>query len=103
MKVIKERVDSSNFLMLEGTNTVIAAGPNAVGINKDAGVFINGPVSFSSPVDNIKFSGLFKFNPIATSGLPSTLITPIPTFKMEVPIKGIAQMGSIASLLSSLI
>ena len=53
MKVIKERVDSSNFLMLEGSNTVIAAGPNAVGINKDAGVFINGPVSFSSPVDNI--------------------------------------------------
>ena len=77
MKVIKEKVDSSSFLMLEGSNSVLAAGPNAVGVNRDAGVFINGPVSFSSPIDNIKFSGLFKFNPITVSGLPSTMVTPI--------------------------
>lgn len=102
MKVIKERVDSSNFLMLEGSNSVLAAGPNAVGVNKDAGIFINGPVSFSSPVDNVKFSGMFRFNPITVSGLPSTIVTPIPTFKMEAPIKGISQMSAVASLLSSL-
>lgn len=103
MKIIKEKVDSSNFLMLNGGTSMLASGPNAVAVTRSEGVFINGPVSFSSPVDSIKFSGLFRFNPIAASGIASTMVTPIPTFKMEVPIKGITQMGAVASMLSSLV
>lgn len=103
MKVIKENVNSSNFLLLEGTNSVIASGPNAVGVNKDQGVFINGATSFTSTMDSVKFAGMFRFNPLSASGLPSTAITPIPTFVIESPIKGVSTISSVASILKSLV
>lgn len=103
MRVIKENPDSSNFLLLEGENSVIASGPNAIGITKRDGVFINGPVSFTSNIEHIKFAGMFRFNPVAATGLPSTMITPIPTFVIEPPIKGISTVGAAAGILKSLI
>lgn len=103
MKIIKDKPNDSNFLMLEGENSIIASGPNAVGVNKSGGVFLNGPVSFSSPVDSIKFGGVFRFNPVTASGLPSTMITPIPTFIIDLPIKGISNMSAMASMLSSMV
>lgn len=103
MRVIKDKPSDSNFLMLEGENSVLASGPNAVGVNRSAGVFLNGPVSFSSPIDSIKFGGVFRFNPVTASGLPSTMITPIPTFVIDLPIKGISNMAAMASMLSSMV
>lgn len=103
MKVIKEHVDSSNFFLLEGSNAVMASGPNSVGVVKDSGVFINGPTSFSSTVESIKFGGMFRFNPVAASGLASTAVTPIPTFVIESPVKGVANMKSVAGIFKSLI
>lgn len=103
MKVVKENVNSSNFLLLEGNNSVIASGPNAVGVNREHGVFINGPTSFTSTIDSIKFAGMFRFNPIAASGLPSTMVTPIPTFIIEPPIKGVQSMSAVAGILKSLV
>lgn len=103
MKIIKENPESSNFVMMEGSNTVLAAGPHSVGANKNSGVFINGPVSFTSTMESIKFSGVFRFNPVAATGLPSTIVTPIPTFIMEPPIKGVANMTAVASILMSMV
>lgn len=103
MRVIKDKPSDSNFLMLEGENSILASGPIAVGVNRSAGVFLNGPVSFSSPIDSIKFGGVFRFNPVTASGLPSTMITPIPTFVIDPPIKGISNMAAMASMLSSMV
>lgn len=103
MKVIKDNPSDSNFVMLEGENSVLASGPNAVGVNKSGGVFLNGPVSFSSPVDSIRFGGVFRFNPVTASGIPSTMITPIPTFVIDMPIKGISNMAATAAMLSSMV
>lgn len=103
MKIIKDKPSDSNFFMLEGENSIIASGPNAVGVTKTGGVFVNGPTSFSSPVDSIKFGGMFKFNPVTASGLPSTMITPIPTFVIDLPIKGVSNMASMASMLASVL
>lgn len=103
MKVIKEKPNSSNFFLLEGPNAVMSSGPNSVGVNREGGVFFNGPASFSSPIDSIKFGGVFRFNPVTASGLPSTMITPIPTFIIEPPVKGISNMSAMASMLSSVL
>lgn len=103
MKVVKEKVNSSNFLLLEGNNSIIASGPMAVGVNKEHGVFINGPTSFSSTMDSVKFGGMFRFNPAAASGLPSTAVTPIPTFVIESPIGGVSTISSVSSIFKSLI
>ena len=102
MKVYKENINSSNFLLFEGSNSILASGPNAVSINRENGVFVNGPVSFSSSVDSVKFAGTFRINPLAASGLPSTMVTPIPMFIIEPPLKGISGMASVASIFKSL-
>lgn len=103
MKVYKDKPNDSNFFMLEGENSIMASGPNAVGVTRSGGVFINGPTSFSSPVDSIKFGGILRFNPITASGLPSTMITPIPTFIIDLPIKGVSNMSAMASMLASVL
>lgn len=103
MKVIKDTIDSSTFVYVNGPNAMLASGPNSITANKDNGVFINGAVSFTSNIENIKFGGMFRFNPVAASGVPSTGITPIPTFTIETPINGISNMNSVASMLSSLL
>lgn len=102
MKVIKEDNDSSNFLLLEQGKSIIASGPNSVSVTRDNGVFINGPVSFTSTVDSVKFAGTFRINPLAASGLPSTIVTPIPMFTIEPPIR-VGAMGSVAKIAASLI
>lgn len=102
-RVIKPSPDSSNFLVLEGGNSILASGPNAVGVTKNHGVFINGPTSFSSSMDNIKFGGMFRFNPLAASGLPSTMVTPIPTFIIDPPVKGVSTMAAVAGIFASLV
>lgn len=103
MKVIKDTIDSSTFLYINGPNATIASGPNSVSANRDNGVFINGAVSFTSNIENIKFGGMFRFNPVAASGMPSTGISPIPTFVIETPISGIRNMSSVATMLGSLV
>ena len=102
MKVYKENINSSNFLLFEGSNSILASGPNAVSINRENGVFVNGPVSFSSTIDSVKFAGTFRINPIAASGLPSTMVTPIPMFIIEPPIAGISNITAAASILAGL-
>lgn len=103
MKIIKDTINSPTFLYVNGPNAMLASGPNSVVVNKEGGVFINGAVSFTSTIDSVKFAGMFKFNPVAASGLPSTGITPIPTFIIEPPIRGIANMSAVAGMLSSLL
>lgn len=103
MRVIKETPDASNFVLLENNTAILASGPNSVSATNTAGVFINGPVSFSSTIDSMKFAGTFRMNPLAASGLPSTMVTPIPMFLIDPPIKGIANMTATASILASLI
>lgn len=103
MKILKETANSSSFVMVEADNSIIASGPHSVATNRDGGVFINGPLSISSSVDNVKFAGMFRINPLTASGLPSTMMTPIPTFVIEPPIKGITSMTAVASLFASLV
>lgn len=103
MKIIKDTIGSPTFLYVNGPDAMLASGPNSVTANKDNGIFINGAVSFTSNIENIKFGGMFRFNPVAASGVPSTGITPIPTFTIEAPIAGIRNMSSVATMLSSLL
>jgi hypothetical protein len=42
--------------------------------------------------------GIYKFNPLAMTGIPSTMITPIPVFKFDLPVKNIATITKIAML-----
>lgn len=101
MKVIKYTADSKAAIVTGETYSSIIAGSNSISSDREGGNFILGPTSFSSNIDNIRV-GPFKFNPILASCLPSTMITPVPTLVLEPPIKNIASMAAIASMVSSL-
>lgn len=103
MKVIKTTPDSSDMLIAAEGYTQMTSSANSVTVAGDTGVYINGPLSISAQMDNIKVGGLFKLNPLMSSCLPSTLITPIPTFVMDMPIKNLASMAGIAGILAGLL
>ena len=46
---------------------------------------IKGPLSIGASADKIKVGGLHTLNPLAFSGFPSTIVTPIPTFLWALP------------------
>lgn len=79
----------------------VSSGSMSLSVHNKYGAFINGPLSVSSPPTSITLGGFYKFNPVALSGMPSTLITPVPTFEVTVPTKNIAIQNSINSVVVS--
>lgn len=102
MKIVKEKAADSNFLLLHEGQAMIAAGPNSISTTREDGNFINGPLSISSTIDSIRVGGMFKFNPALMTGIPSTIITPIPVLTLDMPVKNVGVFGSIAAIAASL-
>ena len=99
--VIKDTPDSSSMLIAADTYSLISSGANSVSTVSDSGVYINGPLSITAQPDNIKIGGIFKMNPLLSTCLPSTIITPIPTLVMDLPVKNLASTVGIIALLGS--
>jgi hypothetical protein len=71
---------------------------------REFGNVIKGPTSLSAQPHEIRVGGLMTFHPLLTSGFPSTIVTPIPTFQWSLPSG--AMLGPIAkdiALMSTLI
>lgn len=103
MALIKDTSNSSSFLQTEEGMSQIASGPNSVTSTNTQGNFINGSVSFSSPPESIKIGGVFRLNPLLATGIPSTLVTPIPTLILDLPLKNISAMVAISTIVASLL
>lgn len=100
--VVKNSNASPSFLEMEEESAILASGPNSFGTTKEGGNFINGPISFSSPLTSMRFGAIFKFNPLVATCIPSTLATPISTFTVDLPIKNIGVLGLVGGIISSL-
>lgn len=103
MKVLKTTPDSSSMVIAGEGYSQIASGPNSITAQRESGIYINGAVSFTSQVDNIKIGGIYKLNPILSSCVPSTMITPVPTLVMDLPVKNIVSVSGIANMLRSIL
>ena len=103
MKVLKATPDSSSMVVAEEGYSQITSGPVSVTPSREGGIYLNGAVSITSQVDNIKIGGIYKLNPLLSTCMPSTMITPIPTLVMDLPIKNLASISGIAAILQSLI
>ena len=100
--LIKQAIDSTSLIDLGEDIAVLSSGPTSVSAHKKYGVFINGALSVSANPTNVVFGGFYKFNPVAVSGMPST-ITPVPTFEVTVPVKNAGIQASInTAVLSSM-
>lgn len=103
MKVIKTSPESSDMIIAGQGYTQLTSRANSVTVSGESGVYINGPLSIAAQMENIKVGGIFKVNPLMSSCLPSTLITPIPTFVMDMPIKNLTSMVGIVGILSGML
>mgnify|MGYP003391672978 CR=1 FL=1 len=93
--LIKNSIDGNTVIDLSQDMGILSSGPVSVSIN--------GPLSISADPTNVTFGGFYKFNPTAVSGMPSTLITPVPTFEVTVPVKNIGVQTAInTAVLSSI-
>lgn len=97
----RDSIGSSAFIEYKDTTVNIASGPMSYTVDKAGGNFIQGPVSFSSPFTRIRFHGVFKLNPLQAFGLPSTMVTPIPTFIMSPPVAEVSSLMAISSMVLS--
>ena len=102
MKIIKATAASSSMIIAKEDYTQITSGPMSVTADKEDGIFLNGPVAFTSGVEAIKFAGIFKFNPMIMSGMPSTIMTPIPTLTIDMPVSGLKFASDFAIMLGSM-
>ena len=99
--IIRPSPTSTTLVDMTEDVTSVSAGSMAVSVHKDYGTFINGPLSVSSPPTSITLGGFYTFTPTALSGMPSTLITPVPTFEVTVPVKNIGIQTAINSVVVS--
>ena len=100
--IIKDTIDSKVLHNYGDTTLTMAAGEMSISTDQNYGNFIVGPLSITSPFTSIRFnSGLFKFNSLLLSTMPSTLITPVPVFEFDMPIKALSGLTSISKMILS--
>ena len=94
MTIVKEKIDSDVFIIHNESMSGIVAGKNSVLTTKEDGTFVNGPLSLSSSPLDIRIGGIFKIHPLNLTGIPSTIITPIPLFSIRPPTgsKGVSSI-----------
>ena len=104
MKILKTKASSSSMVIAHDEYTQLTSGPMSVTVDRENGLFLSGPVSFTSGINDIKFGGIFKFNPLMMSGLPSTIMTPIPTLIFDLPstAKRMVSAGLMSKMLSGI-
>jgi hypothetical protein len=97
---LKNTLDSKVLINIDNSAVNLAAGDMSISTDSVNGNFIVGPLSITSPFTNIRFSsGLFKFNSLLLSTMPSNLITPIPVFEFDMPTKSLVGLASIAQMI----
>ena len=96
--LLKNAIDGNSVIDLSEDMATISSGPMSVTSHRKYGTFINGPLTISSSPVNITMGGFYKFNPVAASGMPSTIVTPVPTFEVTVPVKNIGIQSAIGTV-----
>jgi len=94
--VIPERAISGRFLKtspdaVSGIRTLdkasILAGSafNRFVSTEQYGNFVVGPTAFTAHPESIRIGGVFRLNGLLTSTVPSTIVTPVSTLKLDLP------------------
>ena len=99
--IIKNSIESTSMVDLSDDYSRIAAGSSSITCDKDSGNFINGPLSITTSIASIRIGGVFKFNPLTITCIPSTIVTPISTFSIDVPVKHAAVLAKCAAIVAS--
>lgn len=99
--IIKGDISATSMLETQSDYSRIASGAMSFTSDKNAGNFINGPLSITTSISGIRIGGVFKFNPLTMTCIPSTIVTPISTFTIDVPMQHAAGLAKCAAIVMS--
>lgn len=85
-KVLKAASDSESYVKATVSSAVLAGSSiHRVASTEKFGNFVVGPTVFTSHPEEIRFGGIYRLNGMHTSTMASTIITPMPLFKIDIP------------------
>lgn len=92
---------NSDTIINIGSETIsLGAGEMSVSTDVKTGNYIVGPLSITSSFTDIRWSsGLFKFNSLLISTMPSNIINPVPVFELDIPVKGMNGFRSVLNMI----
>jgi len=96
--VIKDSIAGHTAITLETNTAILSSGANSFTSTMDDGNYVNGPISFSSDFTKMRFAGVYKFSSLLANTVPSTVISPIPVFEIDLPVAEMAGLVSIAAM-----
>ena len=76
--------------------------PVGVSVVASTGTVIRGPLGLSGTPGDVRVAGLWKFNDLLLSGMPSTMMSPIPVMVFSPPLESAARFAKSAAVLVSL-
>lgn len=95
-KIQKYRPESSAAMKIYD-DKIIMAGSADHHISSDSifGNFISGKTSILADVAQIRVSGMWTFNPVSLSCIPSTMSTPNAMLRLDIPTKNASLLAKI--------
>lgn len=95
-------ISQINYKLLkhtDGSTSAVQVGEEQISIvgsekhrfvsTKRYGNFIVGPTTFTAHPESVRIGGVFRFNGLLTSTMPSTIVTPISTLVLDLPGKNL--------------
>ena len=105
-KVIKAWFsDDSAGISIDYSSVILSAGPKvAIGLDVNSGIVIKGNIGITGYPSSVSFAGLWKFNDLMLSTIPSTIITPNPVLRFTIPTSNmLGVMTEITKILGSFV
>lgn len=85
-RVIKPNSDSPSSIKVTGSYSSLIGSPtNRIVSTEKYGNLIVGPVVFTAHPESIRMGGVYRINGLHTSTMPSTIVTPISLFLLDIP------------------
>lgn len=77
-------------------------GTRAVSVTREDGVSLAGPLTIQTMPDQCRFAGLWTIHPLTLTALPSTIYTPIPWLKQDIPRPSQTLVEGLTSVMSAI-
>lgn len=76
--------------------------PVGISVIAGTGTIIRGPIGITNRPQDIRIAGFWVLNDLILSGMPSTIMTPIPMVKFSPPLESVAQTAANAATVAAL-
>ena len=93
IRIIKTAPDAKTALKVAKDYAAIIGSPLYRFVSSERyGNFVMGPTTFTAHPESIRIGSVYRFNGLLTSTVPSTIVTPVPALKLDLPGENIINL-----------